>query len=209
MNLGILVGIILMIILFLFSYCACVISSRYSRLEEEEDMSILQEYEKIIGKGKNKAINDYIKYCTENNRSVLYSDVVYKPEEYKLFEQWFNKFIEPFDLFQYDEKSDISINLDYENYWYDWLEEKKLEHGRYGDGHCYNDIFEEYLEKNFTDLNKGLKYDSESGMFCVYCESMELAEEVIYELAKLYKDEDKMVELIKAYKDLNNIHIEI
>ncbi len=67
------------------------------------------------------------------------------PKCNKLFEQWFNKFIEPFDLFQYDEKSDISINLDYENYWYDWLEEKKLEHGRYGDRNCSdeNNMFDD------------------------------------------------------------------
>lgn len=51
MNVVIIIGIILIIILFLFSYSACVISSRYSRMEEEE-MSIFQEYEeneKIIG----------------------------------------------------------------------------------------------------------------------------------------------------------------
>jgi len=213
MNLGFLIGIILIIILFLFSYCACIISSRYSRLEEEEEvMSILQEYEeneKIIGKGKIKAIDDYIKYCAENNRSILYSDVVYKPEEYNLFEKWFNKYIEPFALFCCDETSHISINLNQEDYWYDWLEEKKLEHRRYGDGHCYNDLFEEYLEKNFPDLNKGLKYDSENGMFCVYCEDIKTAEEVIYELAKLYKNEDKMIELIKEHKALRDIQFSI
>jgi len=193
MNLGIFIGIILTIILFLFSYCACIISSRYSRLEEE-DMSILQEYEeneKIIGKGKIKAINDYIKYCTENNKTILYSDVVYKKEEYDLFEKWFQDSIKPFRLCEHSKS--VSVLLDERNFWYDLSE-----YGLWDNGYCYNDIFKDYLENNFNDLN--LNFDSENGMFCVYCENMKEAEEVIYELAKLYKDEDKMIELIKTYK---------
>ena len=203
MNLGILVGIILMIILFLFSYCACVISSRYSRLEEEEDMSILQEYEeneKIIGKGKVKAISDYIKYCDENNRTILYSDIVYKPEEYELFSEWFENAIKPFSITHYDEDSDFSVILWQDDYWYDWLEEIKTENNHYGDGHCYEDAFKDYVESNFNDLHKRIKYDSENGMFCAYCNDIKDAEELTYELVTLYKDEFKMLNLIKETK---------
>ena len=58
-------------------------------------MSILQEYEEInemIGNGRVSAIEDYIKYCKdEKNKDILYSDIVYKEKEYKLFDKWFNK----------------------------------------------------------------------------------------------------------------------
>lgn len=206
MNLFIFVGIILMVVLFLFLYCACIISSRYSRLEEEEGMSILQEYEeneKIIGKGKVRAINDYIDFCAKINRSILYSDIVYKREEYNKFENWFKYFIKPFRILKHSDL--ISVHLSEENFCYDWLEEKKYAKDPYSNGYYYDDLFKNYIEKNFADLSKRLNYDSESGMFCVYCANMKDAEEVIYELAKLYRDEKKMIELIKDYKELKNI----
>ena len=53
---------------------------------------------------------------------------------------------------------------------------------------------------NDEDLNKRLEYDSENGLFCVYCRTIQDAEEVAYELSSLYKNENKMVELIKQVK---------
>lgn len=207
MNLGIFIGIILIIILFLFSYCACIISGRYSKLEEEEEvMSILQEYEEIeqiIGVGRIRAIDKYIQHCSKNGKEILYSDIIYKEKEYELFDKWFQEEIEPFEITDLD--SCYSVTLWQDFFDYDWVEEKKIKPNKYGDGHCYNDLFEEYLDKNFPDLNKKLKYDSENGMFCVYCKDVKTAEEVIYELAKLYKDEDKMIELIKEYKTSRDI----
>lgn len=205
MNIVIIIGIILITILFLFSYSACVISSRYSRMEEDE-MSIFQEYEeneKIIGAGRTRAIEEYIKYSTEKGHPVLYSDVVYKNEEYELFDKWFEKAIQPFLISNYDEVSKYSVTLDQDDYWYDWLQEIKTKDNRYGDGHCYEEIFNSYLESKFHQLNQKLNYDSENGMFCVYCEDIKDAEEVAYELSCLYKNESKMIELIKKAKETN------
>ena len=114
MNIMIMIGIILIVILFLFSYSACVISSRYSRMEEDE-MSIFQEYkenEKIIGAGRIRAIEEYIKYSSEKGHPVLYSDVVYKNDEYELFNKWFENAIQPFLISNYDEFSKYSVTLD-------------------------------------------------------------------------------------------------
>ena len=38
-------------------------------------------------------------------------------------------------------------------------------------------------------------------MFCVYCKKLFDAEEVAYELSKLYKNENKMIEWIKSTKE--------
>ena len=37
-------------------------------------------------------------------------------------------------------------------------------------------------------------------MFCVYTDDIRIADEVAYKLSQLYKDEDKMIELIKDTK---------
>ena len=46
-----------------------------------------------------------------------------------------------------------------------------------------------------------LNYDSENGMFCVYTNDIRIADEVAYKLSNLYKDENKMIELIKETKE--------
>lgn len=38
-------------------------------------------------------------------------------------------------------------------------------------------------------------------MFCVYTNDMKIADEVAYKLSALYKDENKMIELIKDTKN--------
>ena len=91
------------------------------------------------------------------------------------------------------------LSLDQSEYWYDWNEEIKSD-SPYGDGHCYNDAFYDYLGKVSKTLNSKLNYDSENGMFCVYTDDIRIADEVAYKLSQLYKDEDKMIELIKDTK---------
>ena len=209
MDFGIIIGIILIIILFLFSYSACVISSRYSRLEEE-NMSILQEYEEhreIIGEGRIKAIEQYIEYSTKNGRPLLYSDIVYKEKEYELFDNWFQNEIKPFKVFDNND-STYSVILDQSNYFYDWLEEKKKDKVIYGDGHCYEDAFKQYLESELNSLAERINYDSENGMFCANCDDIKDAEELAYELSIVYKNEDNMLDLIKRTKEINGYEFE-
>ncbi len=86
------------------------------------------------------------------------------------------------------------------DYCYDWVDEEKTESCYYGDGHCYEDAFRDYLENNFSELNKRLEYDSENGMFCVYCQNKKDADKVAHELSLLYNDEIKMINLIKNTK---------
>ncbi len=57
------------------------------------------------------------------------------------------------------------------------------------------------MEIKNTSLNKSVDYDSENGMFCVYCKSLEDAKLVATELSTLYNDENKMLELIKNTKE--------
>lgn len=165
-------------------------------------MSILQEYEeinKIMGNARTKAIGEYIKYYEKHNISILYSDIVYKEQEYKKFDDWFIDSINPFKILKH--KDDLySVTLDQESYWYDWTLESKNPINKYGDGHCYNDAFFDYLDINNKELNKNAKYDSENGMFCVYCKDVKDAEEIAYELSRLYKNEEKMIDLIKITK---------
>lgn len=166
-------------------------------------MSILQEYEeieKIIGVGRVRTTDKYIKYCSKHGREILYSDIVYKKEEYELFDKWFQEEIKPFEITNIDDKI-YSVSL-WQNFFdYDWVEEKKIRPNKYGDGHCYNDAFNHHLRTKFKNLHNRLKYDSENGMFCVWCQSIQDAEEVAYELSSLYKNEKKMIELIKYIKE--------
>ena len=104
-------------------------------------------------------MDDYIKYSTDNGHPILYSDIVYNKEEYELFTEWFENAIKPFKITHYDENSPFSVKLDQSDYWYNWLNETKIQPSHYGDGHCYNDAFNEHLETNFKYLNNRLKYD--------------------------------------------------
>ena len=165
-------------------------------------MSILQEYEKIrkdMGSTRYDAIGDYLEEVNKDRDEELFlSDVLYKEKEYKKYETWFNKLISPFRIHDF-ENGQFSVSLDQSEYWYDWNEEIKSD-SPYGDGHCYNDAFYDYLGKVSKTLNSKLNYDSENGMFCVYTDDIRIADEVAYKLSQLYKDEDKMIELIKDTK---------
>lgn len=111
-----------------------------------------------------------------------------------------DKNIKPFEIFEYN-KNLYAVLLDQDYYWYDWVLEQKTTSCHYGDGHCYNDAFHDYLEQENISLNKSLDYDSENGMFCVYCKSLEDAKLVATELSMLYNNENKMLELIKNTKE--------
>lgn len=166
-------------------------------------MSILQEYEEIrkdMGATRYDAIGDYLNEVNKNLDSELFlSDVLYKEKEYKKFESWFNKQISPFKIISFKDEN-FSVLLDQSDYCYDWVNEIKS-NIPYGDGHCYNDAFFEYLEKSSSLLNNKLNYDSENGMLCVYTNDIRIADEVAYKLSNLYKDENKMIELIKETKE--------
>lgn len=131
---------------------------------------------------------------------ILLSDVLYKKEQWEKFNNWFEEQIKPFRIFIHDDNK-CSVLLDQDDYWYDWISERKTNSSFFGDGHDYENAFKEYLDENFNDLNKKLKYDSENGMFCVYCDDIKDAEIVSYELSLLYKDEEKMINLIKNTKE--------
>lgn len=134
---------------------------------------------------------------------VLLDDILYNDREWKKFEKWFTNYIKPFQIMKLD-KDTFSVYLDQSDYHYDWVQEKKIEPNYYGDGHCYDDLFKDYLNETHTNLNERLNYDSENGMFCVYCKNKKDAEQVCFELSKLYKDEDKMIQLIKDTKQKYN-----
>lgn len=134
---------------------------------------------------------------------VLLDDILYKDREWKKFDKWFMNYIKPFQIMKLD-KDTFSVYLDQSDYHYDWVQEKKIEPNYYGDGHCYDDLFKDYLNEIHTNLNERLNYDSENGMFCVYCKNKKDAEQVCFELSKLYKDEDKMIQLIKDTKQKYN-----
>lgn len=171
-------------------------------LKGGKKISILQEYEEhreIIGNGRIKAISTYIEDCSKQNINILYSDIVYKEIEYNKFDKWFKKFIEPFSIMKFtDEK--ISVWLSQECFFYDWNAEIKMIPSQYGNGYCLEDLFKDYLEENFNQLSQQLYFDSEAGMFSVECKNIHDAEEVAYELATLYHDEKKMINLIKDTK---------
>lgn len=156
---------------------------------------------KYIGTTRYNAISNYLNEVNKNQDSKLFlSDILYKEKEYKKFENWFNKKIYPFIITNFKNEK-FSVSLDQKDFCYDWISDIKSDKYYYGDGHCYNDAFYEYLEKSSNSLNNKLNYDSENGMFCVYTSDIKIADEVAFVLANLYKDENKMIELIKKTKE--------
>lgn len=117
--------------------------------------------------------------------------------------------IQPFKILHYRGGETYSVILEQDNYWYDWVQEVKIKSSKYGDGHCYDDAFREYLIKKYYNLHERLNYDSENGMFCVYCKNRKDANEVAQKLSDLYKDEEKMINLIKYVKQKYNYQFDI
>lgn len=166
-------------------------------------MSIIQEYETIrqnIGKGRFDSINDYLSTINvDNTKILLLSDVLNDGKEYKKFNKWFRESLKPFEIMKHS-NNNYSVTLDQKHFCYDWLDEMKTSDAKYGDGHCYDDAFFEYLEKHKNYINGVLKFDSENGMFCVYCENQKDADSICYLLSSLYKNEEKMINLIRDIK---------
>ena len=167
-------------------------------------MSLWQEYEenrKIIGEGRISAMDQYIKDCGKKGHHIMYHDIVYKQEEYELFSSWFEDAIRPFRIMKHDDDK-YSVILSQEDFEYDWLNEIKNK-SVYGDGYDYEKVFKKCIEEELIHLVPTIMYDSESGMFCLYCKSNNDAEEISYHLSSLYKDEEKMIKRIKEVKEIN------
>ena len=171
---------------------------------------ILKKYlsnNKLLGVGSIKAMIDYINFCKNNGGIITFSDIIYNEKEYNNFLKWFEESIVPFDIIELFD-SGYSIILDQEYYEYDWLTESRTK-SNYGDGHDYEFIFKLFISDKLSYLNSSLKFDSENGMFCVSCNDIEKVIELIYELSCLYKNENKMIKLIRKGKLLNcNIDLE-
>ena len=104
---------------------------------------------------------------------------------------------------------DVSVFLFEQDFCYDFFQEVKNDEPYYGNGYTYEDVFKDYLSDNYPNLSKKLEYDTEMGMFCVYCEDMKTADEVALILNDLYKDEEKMIDLIKVAKEKYNYEFDI
>ena len=56
-------------------------------------MSILQDYEEqtvLLGQETIDAISEYISFLETKGIKTLYSDIIYKKQEWQKFENWFN-----------------------------------------------------------------------------------------------------------------------
>lgn len=114
-------------------------------------ISILQKYEenkKIIGIGRIHSMSDYIEFCNNNGRDISYSSLIDNKKEYDKFTNWFEKQIKPFYIMKHSDDL-FSVSLSNNDFWYDWIEERKIIPNHYGDGYCYEDAFKNYLEDNF------------------------------------------------------------
>lgn len=143
-----------------------------------------------LGIGSINAMRDYIYYLRSKGINLSYNDIVFREEEYNLFFSWFSKKIDPFKLMDYND-GNYSITLDQDYY----LKDIKInDTGNYYemDGHEYENLFKKYIKDDLPYLLGDLDFDSESGMFCVYCHNEQLAQELVYNLAKLYKDSNRM-----------------
>lgn len=150
----------------------------------------------MMSKARFKILKEFLE-----KEKIFFSDLLRDKDKRKDFLAYFDEQIKPFEILN-SEDGYYSVNLHYYDYHYDWKNEIVTnDNAEYGDGHDYNDLFYEYLDKHFKSLNNSLKYDSEMSMFCVYCHNKEDAENVAYELSKLYKDEKKMLDLIKELKE--------
>lgn len=122
----------------------------------------------------------------------------------------YNYYMETFSPFQISIfAGTFSVYLNDYDFNYDWDKEEKSDLVKTGDGHCYNDLFHDYLEDKHLGLSKQLNFDSESGMFNVNCNDFDDAVEVALILSELYKDEEKMTKLIKETKEKYNYRFNI
>lgn len=164
---------------------------------------------KEIGTIRFDSINDYIKYVEKcRNKSLEMKDVLFNQRENEKFNMWFEKRFKPFNILEHD-NGDVSVFLFEQDFCYDFFHEVKNDEPYYGNGYTYEDVFKDYLSDNYPNLSKKLEYDTEMGMFCVYCEDMKTADEVALILNDLYKDENKMIDLIKVAKEKYDYEFDI
>lgn len=104
-----------------------------------------------------------------------------------------------YDPTEYGDKGQVSYSILLSKFVYDFKVCKKLgeEETRYGSGYEYEKIFQDYLDEIGYTQSSQLHYDSENGMFCVYSYNKDVAIEVGKLLTDLYKQEAKMLKLIK------------
>jgi len=155
-------------------------------------MSILQEYEenrKILGNGRINAIEDYIEYYKEkNNKEILYSDIVYKQQEYELFDKWFQDNIKPFIIVKHSEEL-YSLILNENNF-----NRKIFNNSFQVNGYDYEELIKNYSSNKLAHLYN-LDYDSEAGMFAVSSNSLLTLEELAYSFNK----DSKNIEYMKSF----------
>lgn len=157
-------------------------------------MSILQEYEeneKILGMGRIKAIEDYINYCKNNGVDILYSDIVYKQNEYEMFDKWFKNEIEPFHIVNHMDKC-YSLILNYVDF-----DKNNFSNKFYVNGYDYEDLIKSYVSNKLNHLESELNFDSENGMFAVSSKDIKVIEELAYCFNKDSKDKDYMKSLLQ------------
>jgi len=104
-----------------------------------------------------------------------------------------------YDPTEYGGKGQVSYSILLSRFVYDFKVCKKLgeDETRYGSGYEYEQIFQDYLDEIGYAQSSQLHYDSENGMFCVYSYNKDVAIEVGKLLTDLYKQEAKMLKLIK------------
>lgn len=155
-------------------------------------MSILQEYEenrKILGNGRINAIEDYIEYYKDkNNKEILYSDIVYKKQEYELFDKWFQDNIKPFIIVKHSEEL-YSLILNENNF-----NKKIFDNSLQVNGYDYEELIKNYSSSKLSHLFN-LNYDSEAGMFAVSSNSLLTLEELAYSFNK----DSKNIEYMKSF----------
>ena len=111
----------------------------------------------------------------------------YKKDDYD------TKTYAPFKVFHQGDV--ISLTLDQDDFKY------------HADGHVLNDIFEDRVKSRFSHYEKDTRFDSESGMFCVYIDSNTKKENIIDDLLKdflsVFNDSDAMRDYILRFYDVD------
>lgn len=166
-------------------------------------ISSTKEYKNNTGLiGRQSALSDYIEVCNRNGIDITYSDIVCNQETYNKFDKWYQKAIKPFELIKYEDDNEFSVVLREGYYKYRLFSINSAY--KNADGHVHEMIFRNYIDDNFPHLSNLINYDSESGMFCLYSDSIDVSEEAAYELSKLYKDDYKMMDIIKNLKSFDH-----
>lgn len=173
----------------------------------------LEERKAIINNMPKKVLDDYIKFRSNGSHTSI-SKIINTPKEFDYFMAWFKCITYPFvsTLFATYCDEAQSVCRDIENtiigigdigiydFNYCWIPDDRL--NKFPDaisvtGHDMQMIFKKYIKDTLPHLQKHLAWDSEFSMFCVYFDSEMVANEFKYELAELYRNKDKIIELMR------------